>query len=171
MTHSTALPKNGHLEAIQNQITGTVKDSVVYSRLTKLLAERGGYRFTCSNATGNAPAGNQVKRHTSPTPLSASSPSPSPPLPPPPAVSEQHQEVVVGLWDEVDGREINKHLDPVKAEDDEEQYSPRAQEHTRLQRLMGHEREMQNNLMSQLVAMHERISRENHLELTGQDTL
>lgn len=33
-------------------------------------------------------------------------------------------EVVVGLWDEVDEREINKHLDQVKAEDDEEQYSP-----------------------------------------------
>lgn len=37
-----------------------------------------------------------------------------------------------------------------------------AQEEARLQRLMDHEREMQNNLMTQLVAMHERISRENH---------
>lgn len=43
-----------------------------------------------------------------------------------------------------------------------------AQEDARLQRLMDHEREMQNNLMSELIAMHERISRENqerHLEL------
>lgn len=36
------------------------------------------------------------------------------------------------------------------------------QEDARLQRLMDHEREMQNSLMSQLAAMHERISRENH---------
>lgn len=40
--------------------------------------------------------------------------------------------------------------------------SMQAQEDARLQRLMDHEREMQNSLMSQLVAMHERISRENH---------
>lgn len=37
-----------------------------------------------------------------------------------------------------------------------------AQEDARLQRLMSHEREMQNTLMSQLVVMNERISRENH---------
>ena len=37
-----------------------------------------------------------------------------------------------------------------------------AQEDARLQRLMDHEREMQNSLMSQLVAMHEHISRETH---------
>lgn len=37
-----------------------------------------------------------------------------------------------------------------------------AQEDARLQRLMDHEREMQNNLMNQLVAMHERINQENH---------
>lgn len=129
--------------------------------------------------------------------------------------------MVVSLWDEVDDRDINKHLGPVEAEDEEEQYSPaeqlhainannvafkpesglwsseaytvpskkkkttvmeqvstlvsatvaqlremdaamQAQEDARLQRLMDHEREMQNNLMSQLIAMHERISRENH---------
>ena len=37
-----------------------------------------------------------------------------------------------------------------------------AQEDARLQRLMDHEKEMQNNLMNQLVAMHERLNRENH---------
>lgn len=37
-----------------------------------------------------------------------------------------------------------------------------AQEEARLQRLMKHEREMQNNLISQLMAMNERISQENH---------
>ena len=37
-----------------------------------------------------------------------------------------------------------------------------AQEDARLQRLMDHEKEMQNNLMTQFIAMHERISRENH---------
>lgn len=37
-----------------------------------------------------------------------------------------------------------------------------AREDVRLQRLMDHEKEMQNNLMNQLAAMHERISRENH---------
>lgn len=37
-----------------------------------------------------------------------------------------------------------------------------AQEDARLQTLMEHEREMQNSLMSQLAAMHERINRENH---------
>lgn len=37
-----------------------------------------------------------------------------------------------------------------------------AQEDARLQKLMDHEKEMQNNLMNQLVAMHERLNRENH---------
>lgn len=150
-------------EAIRNQITGTVKDSVVYNRMTKLLAERGVYRShmqvisklkalrkqyikyhqqktrcgsdrvdwpfyeQCHRVFGNAPVGNPLKRHRSPTPPPAPSP-PSPPLPPPPpAISEEHQGVVVGLWDEVDEREINKHLGPVEAEDDEEQYSPSEQ--------------------------------------------
>lgn len=157
-------------EAIRNQITGTVKDSVVYNRMTKLLAERGVYRShmqvisklkalrkqyikyhqqktrcgsdrvdwpfyeQCHRVFGSAPAGNPVKRQRSPTPPPASSPppppppppSPPPPPPPPPSVlSEEHQEVVVGLWDEVD-----KHLGPVEAEDDEDQYSPSEQLHT-----------------------------------------
>ncbi|XP_022613266.1 uncharacterized protein LOC111230718 [Seriola dumerili] len=229
-------------EAIRNQITGTVKDSVVYNRMTKLLAERGVYRShmqvisklkalrkqyikyhqqktrcgtdrvdwpfydQCHRVFGNGPAVNPVKRQRSPTPPPASSPPPplppSPPPPPPPsALSDDHQEVVVGLWDEVD-----KHLGPVEPDDEEDQYSPseplhtsnttfkvpskkkkttvmeqvsalvsatvaqlremdaamQAQEDARLQRLMDHEREMQNSLVSQLVAMHERISRENH---------
>ncbi|XP_051280466.1 uncharacterized protein LOC127376993 isoform X2 [Dicentrarchus labrax] len=233
-------------EAIRNQITGTVKDSVVYNRMTKLLAERGVYRShmqvisklkalrkqyakyhqqktrcgsdrvdwpfydQCHRVFGNAPVGNPGKRHRSPTPppapslsLSLSPPHlPPPPHPPPepPGLSEEHQEVVVGLWDDVDDREINKHLGPVEVEDDEEQLEPisatytipskkrkttvmeqvstlvsatvaqlremdasmQAQEDARLQRLMDHEKEMQNNLMNQLEAMHERISRENH---------
>lgn len=37
-----------------------------------------------------------------------------------------------------------------------------AQEDARLQRLMDHEREMQNSLVSQLMTMHQHISRENH---------
>lgn len=228
-------------EAIRNQITGTVKDSVVYNRMTKLLAERGVYRshmqiisklkalkkqYTkyheqksrsgsdgvdwpfyeqCHRVFGNAPASIPVKRPRSPTPP-PSPPPPPLPSPPPPAMSEDHHEVVVGLWDEVDEREINKHLGPVEADDDEDQYSPsdqfqpnnttykvptkrkkttvmeqvsklvsatvtqlrdmdasmQAQEDARLQRLMDHEKEMQNNLMNQLLAMHERISRENH---------
>lgn len=37
-----------------------------------------------------------------------------------------------------------------------------AQEDARLQRLMDHEKEMQNSLMSQLIAMHDKISRESH---------
>ncbi|XP_078110678.1 uncharacterized protein LOC144520661 isoform X3 [Sander vitreus] len=223
-------------EAIRDQMTGTVKDSVVYNRMTKLLAERGVYRshmqvisklkalrkqYTkyhqqktrcgsdrvdwpfyelCHRVFGNASVGNPVKRQRSPTP-----PPPPPPPPLPPDVSDQeHQEVVVGLWDEVDDRELNKHLGSMEAED--EQYSPpeqlqpinttykipskkrkttvmeqvstlvsatvsqlremdasmQVQEDARLQRLMDHEKEMQNNLMSQLVAMHERINRENH---------
>lgn len=149
-------------EAIRNQITGTVKDSVVYNRMTKLLAERGVYRshmqvisklkalrkqYTkyhqqktrcgsdrvdwpfyeqCHRVFRKAPVGNAVKRHRSPTPPPA--PSPPPPLPPPPpplpAISEEHQEVVVGVWDD---REINKHLGTVEAEDDEEQYCPSEQ--------------------------------------------
>lgn len=229
-------------DAIRRQITGTVKDSVVYNRMTKLLAERGVYRShmqvisklkalrkqysryhqqrircgsdrvdwpfyeQCHRAFGNgpAPAGNPVKRPRSPTPP----PPPRPPAPPPPRPANSDQEIVVSLWDEVDDGEINKHLGPVEADDDDddELYSPaeplqpistghkipsrkrkttvmeqvstlmsatvaqlremdasmQAQEDARLQRLMDHEREMQNNLMSQLVAMHERISRENH---------
>ncbi|XP_078110677.1 uncharacterized protein LOC144520661 isoform X2 [Sander vitreus] len=266
-------------EAIRDQMTGTVKDSVVYNRMTKLLAERGVYRshmqvisklkalrkqYTkyhqqktrcgsdrvdwpfyelCHRVFGNASVGNPVKRQRSPTP-----PPPPPPPPLPPDVSDQeHQEVVVGLWDEVDDRELNKHLGSMEAEDEQysppeqlqpinttrsirrlwlwdevddrelnkhlssmeaedEQYSPpeqlqpinatykipskkrkttvmeqvstlvsatvsqlremdasmQVQEDARLQRLMDHEKEMQNNLMSQLVAMHERINRENH---------
>lgn len=146
-------------EAIRNQITGTVKDSVVYNRMTKLLAERGVYRshmqiisklkalkkqYTkyheqktrsgsdgvdwpfyeqCHRVFGNAPASIPVKRPRSPTPPPSPPPPPLPP-PPPPAISEEHHEVVVGLWDEVDEREINKHLGPVEADDDEDQYSP-----------------------------------------------
>lgn len=159
-------------EAIRNQITGTVKDSVVYNRMTKLLAERGVYRShmqvisklkalrkqyakyhqqktrcgsdhvdwpfyeQCHRVFGNGPAGTPVKRQRSPTPPPAPSPPPlSPPSPPPPPpppsqtaiIGEEHQEVVVGLWDEVDEREINKHLGPVEAEDEEDQYSPSEQ--------------------------------------------
>lgn len=247
-------------DAIRHQITGTVKDSVVYNRMTKLLAERGVYRShmqvisklkalrkqyskyhqqrlrcggdrvdwpfyeQCHRAFGNGPAsaGNPVKRHRSPTPPPVTAPSPPPPRPPapppppppplaapppPPRPANSDQEIVVSLWDEVDDGEINKHLGPVEADDDDDElYSPaeqlqpvstghkipsrkrkttvmeqvstlmsatvaqlremdasmQAQEDARLQRLMDHEREMQNNLMSQLVAMHERISRENH---------
>ncbi|XP_035800878.2 uncharacterized protein LOC111564014 isoform X1 [Amphiprion ocellaris] len=178
-------------EAVRNQITGTVKDSAVYNRMTKLLAEKGVFRShmqvisklkalrkqyskyhqqktrcggdrvdwpfyeLCHQAFANAPVGNPVRRHRSPTsspppppppppqppnaattlPL-ASSPSPPtplpPPAPPPPptASSEEHPEVVVSLWDEVDVRDINKHLGPVEAEDEEEPYSPAEQLHT-----------------------------------------
>lgn len=146
-------------EAIRHQITGTVKDSVVYNRVSKLLAERGVYRThmqvisklkalrkqyskyhqqkircgsdrvdwpfyeQCHRAFGNSPpVGNPVKRNRSPTPP----PVPSPPAPPPPpsVISDKHQDVVVSLWDEVDNREIDKHLGPVEADDEEEQYSP-----------------------------------------------
>lgn len=145
-------------EGIRHLITGTVKDGVVYSRVSKMLAERGVYRTQmqvisklkslkkqyatyhqqkirsrgdrvnwpfyeqCHRAFGNpSPMGNAVQRHRSPTPPSAPSP------PPPPAISEKHQEVVVSLWDEVDD---NKHLGPVDADDEEEQYSPPEQLHT-----------------------------------------
>lgn len=149
-------------EAIRHQITGTVKDSVVYNRVSKLLAERGVYRTHmqvisklkalrkqyakyhqqkircgsdrvdwpfyehCHRAFGNCPpVGKRLKRHRSPTPPAA----PSPPAPPP-VTSEKHQEVVVSLWDEVEEREINKHLGPVEVDDDEEeQYSPPEQLH------------------------------------------
>nr|XP_020479233.1 uncharacterized protein LOC109973772 [Monopterus albus] len=232
-------------DAIRNQITGTVKDSVVYNRMTKLLAERGVYRShmqvisklkalrkqylkyhqlktrcgsdrvdwpfyeQCHRCFGNTPVGNPMKRSRNPTPPPASTTSPPPPsCTSPPAISDEQEQAAVGLWDEVDERDINKHLGPVEAEDDEDQYSPseqfhtinaskpyqiplkkkkttvmeqvstlvsatvaqlremdavmQAQEDARLQRLMDHEKEMQNNLMSQLVAMHERISQENH---------
>lgn len=151
-------------EAIRNQITGTVKDSVVYSRMTKLLAERGVYRShmqvisklkalrkqylkyheqmtrsgndhvhwlfyeLCHRAFSNSPVVSPVKRRRSPSPSGAMaelSPTPSPPAPPTAAAtSEESQEVVVSLWDEVDEQEINKHLGPVEAEDEEEQGSP-----------------------------------------------
>ncbi|XP_026223537.1 uncharacterized protein LOC113167279 isoform X2 [Anabas testudineus] len=155
-------------EVIRNQITGTVKDSVVYQRMAKLLAERGVYRThmqvisklkalrkqymkhhqqktrcgsdrvdwpfyeQCHRAFGNPCVGNSMKRQRSPTPPPASTPPqpprpPPPPPPPPPAMNEEHQAVVVGLWDEVDDREINKHLGPVEVDDDEDQYSPPGQ--------------------------------------------
>lgn len=138
-------------EAIRHQITGTVRDSVVYNRMRKLLAERGIHRThmqvinklkalrkqyskyhqqkirrgsnrvdwpfyeQCHRAFGNSPpVGNPVKRNRSPAPP----PVPSPPAPHPPP------SVVVSLWDEVDDREISKHLGPVEADDEEEQYSP-----------------------------------------------
>lgn len=148
-------------DTIRNRITGTVKDSVVYSRMTKLLAERGVYRshmqvvsklkalrkqYTkyqqqksrcgsdrvdwpfyeqCDRIFGNAPLGNPVKQQRSP------SPPPAPPSPPPlPANNDDHQEAVIGLWDEVDDGDINKHLGPVEAEDDEDQYSSPDQPHS-----------------------------------------
>ncbi|XP_042370539.1 uncharacterized protein LOC121964397 [Plectropomus leopardus] len=244
-------------DAIRSQITGTVKDSVVYSRVTKLLAERGVYRShmqvisklkalkkqyskyhqqkirsgsdrvnwpfydLCHRVFGYVPVVNPVKRQRSPTPPRTITP-PLPSPPPPPIISDEHHEVVVGLWDDVDDKELDRHLGPLEAEEEEEeQYSPpeqlqpittnhqserpwsrrrnqseytmppkrkkrtvmdqvsslvsatvtqlremdaamQAQEDARLQRLMDHEKEMQNNLMSQLVAMHERMNRENH---------
>ncbi|XP_020502202.1 uncharacterized protein [Labrus bergylta] len=234
-------------EPIRHLITGTVKDSVVYQRMSKLLAERGVYRThmqvisklkalrkqylkyhqlkircgsehvtwpfyeQCHRAFGTGPL--PVKRPRSPSPPPARPPPPqqlsppSPPHPPPPLpIDDEHHEVVVGLWDDVDDKEINKHLGPVEPDDDDGRYSPpeqlqptnttfklpskrrktsvmdqvsslvrttvsqlkemdasmQAQEEGRLQRLMEHEKEMQNNLMCQLVSMHERISRENH---------
>lgn len=156
-------------EVIRNQITGTVKDSVVYQRMAKLLAERGVYRThmqvisklkalrkqymkhhqqntrcgsdrvdwpfyeQCHRAFGNPCVGNSMKRQRSPTPPPASTPPqpprppPPPPPPPPPAMNEEHQAVVVGLWDKVNDREINKHLGPVEVDDDEDQYSPPGQ--------------------------------------------
>lgn len=149
-------------EAIRHQITGTVKDSAVYSRMTKLLADRGVYRThmqvisklkalrkqyskyhqqkircgadrvdwplyeQCHRAFGKASSSNPAKRKRSPSPPSAPS-SPPPPLPPPSpsGICEKHDEVVVSLWDEVEESEMNKRLEPVEAEDDEdEQYSP-----------------------------------------------
>ncbi|KAF6733057.1 hypothetical protein FQA47_024765 [Oryzias melastigma] len=232
-------------EAIRGQITGTVKDSVVYSRMTKLLAERGVHRThmqvisklkalrkqylkyhdqkirtggggrvhwlfydLCHRAFDNSPMLSPSKRQRSPSPpppATDATPSPSPPAAPPPPPAATANEVQVSLWeDEVDEQEIRQHLE---AEDDEEEeFSPpeqlqtinttytapsrkrratvmdqvstlvsatvaqlremdaamQAQEDARLQRLMNHEREMQNSLMSQLVLMNERISRENH---------
>ena len=152
------------LEAIRHQMTGTVKDSVVYNRMTKLLAERGVYRTPmqvisklkalrkqynkyhqqkirfgsvdwpfyeqCNRVFGYAPAANPVKRQRSPSPPRVITPPPqSPPSPPPPPAisSDEHQEVVVGLWDDVDDRELSKHLGTVEPEDEEEQYIPSEQ--------------------------------------------
>ncbi|XP_035501481.1 protein ALTERED PHOSPHATE STARVATION RESPONSE 1-like isoform X2 [Scophthalmus maximus] len=159
-------------EAIRFQITGTVKDSVVYSRITKRLAERGVFRShmqvisklkalrkqylkyhqqklrcgsdrvdwpfyeQCHRVFGNASMAHSVKQQSpSPPPVASPpppspSPPPPPPTPPPPpppasALSDEHHEVVVGLWDEVD-----KHLGPVEPEDDDDQYSPAEQLHT-----------------------------------------
>ncbi|KAM3617534.1 uncharacterized protein V6R79_007678 [Siganus canaliculatus] len=223
-------------ESIRNEITGTVKDSVVYQRISKLLAERGVYRShmqvisklkalkkqyaKCNQQksrceTVDWPLYEQCHRAfsssaTPPYPLKRSrSPTPPPaPQPPqsPPEISSKQEEVEVSLWDDVDDGEIHKHLGPVEADDDDEDYMPpeqlphinatfkvpskkrkttvmdqvsmlvsttvaqlkemdatmQAQEDARLQRLMDHERDLQNSLMSQLFAMHERISRENH---------
>lgn len=163
-------------EGIRNLITGTVKDSVVYSRISKLLAERGVHRShmqvvsklkslrkqylqhreqknrcgndrvhwlfyeLCQRAFDHSPLpGNSLKRPRSPTPppvMADQTPTPSPPSPlppPPPPASENnqdHQEVVVSLWDEVDDQEINKHLGQVETEDVEENFSPPEHLHT-----------------------------------------
>eukprot|EP00064_Thunnus_orientalis_P019484 superscaffoldBa00004889_g19603 len=160
-------------EAIRNQITGTAKDSVVYNRMTRLLAERGVYRshmqvisklkalrkqYTkyhqqktrcgsarvdwpfyeqCHRVFSNAPAGNPVKRSRTYTVPSKKRKT---------TVMEQVSTLVSATVTQL--REMDAAM--------------QAQEDARLQRLMDHEKEMQNNLMSQLTAMHERISRENH---------
>lgn len=154
-------------DPIRHLITGTVKDSVVYQRMSKLLAERGVYRThmqiisklkalrkqylkyhqlqlrcgsehvtwpfyeQCHRAFGNGPL--PAKRPRSPSPPSPRPPpqqiSPPPPQPPPPPLdmSDEHNEVVVGLWDEEDDKEIDKHLGPVEIEDQDERYSPQEQ--------------------------------------------
>ncbi|XP_071759265.2 uncharacterized protein LOC139914764 [Centroberyx gerrardi] len=223
-------------EDIRTQITGTVKDSVVYNRMVRLLAERGVHRShmqvvsklktlkrqyakahqqkarcgidrtnwpfyeQCHSVFGNSAVVNPVRRPGTPTATPTATPSPTPP-----ACSE-YQEVEVHLWDEASEEEKKPILAPVE-EDEEEQeqasasdslQSPgctvppkkkkktkteqtadllstmmfnqltemdaamEAQEDARLQRLMDHERELQNSLMTQLMAMQERISRENH---------
>lgn len=82
----------------------------------------------CHRAFGNGPL--PVKRSRSPSPPSARpppeqlSPPPPPPPPPPPDISDEHNEVVVGLWDEDDDKDIDKHLGPVETEDQDDRYSP-----------------------------------------------
>ncbi|XP_075993510.1 uncharacterized protein LOC142988275 isoform X1 [Genypterus blacodes] len=133
-------------EQFRNQITGTVKDSVVYQRMAQLLAERGVQRShmqvisklkslrkkylkhqqhpeslgpgpdwpfydQCHQVFGKAAGGSPGKRSRSPTP----------PPPPPTACivkEEEDTDVVVGLWDEGDDEEIDKHLGPVEEEDE-----------------------------------------------------
>ncbi|KAM9344235.1 uncharacterized protein KZ484_016599 [Pholidichthys leucotaenia] len=238
-------------EEIRNQITGTVKDSVVFNRVTKLLADRGVHRShtqvtrklkalrkqymsyrqeetrggcdrvhwpfyeLCRRAFDAPPTGKPLKRHPDPAPPSVSAcPSPPPLLlpespPPPAAPTSGSDEVVVSLWDDEDDKELCRPLAPLEAKDkeeeEEEEYSSsetlhtvtashplpkkkrktmmaqvsalvsatvtqlremdaavQAQEDTRLEKLMAHEREMQSSLMSQFVAMQERMSREQH---------
>uniref|UniRef100_A0A3B3BM90 Myb/SANT-like DNA-binding domain-containing protein n=1 Tax=Oryzias melastigma TaxID=30732 RepID=A0A3B3BM90_ORYME len=109
-------------EAIRGQITGTVKDSVVYSRMTKLLAERGVHRTHMQVISKLKALRKQA------------------------TVMDQVSTLVSATVAQL--REMDAAM--------------QAQEDARLQRLMNHEREMQNSLMSQLVLMNERISRENH---------
>ncbi|XP_061592703.1 uncharacterized protein LOC133457437 [Cololabis saira] len=238
-------------EAIRSQITGTVKDSVVYSRVTALLAERGVFRshmqvisklkalrkqYTkfqqqslhsrgggrvhwlffelCHRAF--SPGGAQGGRRRSPAPTAATPELTAELTPPPAPVADspaggqemEVREVEVRLWEDEEEEEISKHisthLGPVEDEEEEQDRGERmpsinatysvptkkrkttvmeqvstlvsatvaqlremdaamqAQEDARLQRLMKHEREMQNNLISELMVMNERISRENH---------
>lgn len=144
-------------EGIRNSITGTVKDGVVYSRVSKMLAERVVYMTQvqvisklkylkkkyaiyhmqklrsgsdrvhwpfyeqCHRAFGTSfPVPNAGKLHRESFPRS--SPAHSPPTS---DVDEKHHEVVASLWDEMDDREISEHLEPVEADDEEEDlYSP-----------------------------------------------
>lgn len=137
-------------EGIRNSITGTVKDGVVYSRVSKMLAERGVHRtqvqvisklkylkkkyalyhkqkLRCGSERVNWPFYEQCHRAfgaASPVPDAGKrhrSPSPPARSPPTSEVDEKHHEVVVSLWDEMDDREMSEHLEPVEAEDDEEE--------------------------------------------------
>lgn len=118
-------------ETIRGQFTGTTKDSVVYQRMSKLLAERGVHRSPMQIINKLKALRKQyLKYHQQKTRCGSvrvhwtfyeqchrafenvspvnrpRSPTPPPVASPPPARSE-------------DGRDVNEHLGPVEAEDDE----------------------------------------------------
>lgn len=74
----------------------------------------------CHRAFGDSPGpGITVKRSRSPSP--SFEPSPAAPTPPSSAVSEKPQPVEDNIWDGIEETEINEHLAPVEADDDNEE--------------------------------------------------
>lgn len=239
-------------EPFRSQITGTVKDAVVFSTITRLLAQQGIHRSRDQVITKLKGLKKQYKHYRElshgknpalwpfyaeaerafgdnqfPDQPEAPSPPTAPSGPVPVPVSapvpnqaaelnqDEHEQVVVGLWDEVNQNQelnnqelnqqhhMNQDLAPVEDDEEEDYGSPeqpqsitytvptkkrkttvmaqvntmisatvaqlkemdaamQAQEDARLQRLMEHERDMQKNLMKEMLALHQSISRENH---------
>lgn len=221
-------------ERFRVQITGTVKDAVVFSTITRLLAQQGIHRSRDQVITKLKGLKKQYRQYKElnkgrrnrslwpffeeadrafgdHSPLEPSAPSPTS------SVnfegistqaaglnSEEHEQVVVELWDDTNqNQKMSRHIAPMEDDEEEDYGSPeqsqsakysapprkkkatvmnqvntmisatmtqikemdtamQRQEDARLKRLMDHEKDLQKNLIEEMLSMHRTISEENH---------